>query len=374
MIYFDNAATTKVIKEALETANYYFTEKYFNPSALYHGGLEVKNDLNGARRTLLNGLGAEGKIYFTSGGTEADNLAFFGTKKRKNSTIIISAGEHAAVYQSALSLKNQGFEVKFAPVDGSGKVIEEQFEKLLDDKVSLVSIMHVSNESGAVNDINKLAETTKRICPGALFHSDGVQAGGKIPVRLGRFIDLYSLSAHKIGAPKGTGALYVAKGIYLTPVVVGGGQEEGVRSSTENTPGIMAYAKAFALANAALRENLKKVKEIRDYLFDKISEFDDIKMISDKTCSPYILCFASGSLRGEVLQHALERKDIIVGTGSACSSNKATRRVPEALGLSGKYIDGVVRLSFSAFSTMEEARSFIETFTEIYKELKKYVG
>ena len=187
-------------------------------------------------------------------------------------------------------------------------------------------------------------------------------------------IDLYSLSAHKIGAPKGTGALYVAKGIYLTPVVVGGGQEEGVRSSTENTPGIMAYAKAFSLANAALRDNLKKVKEIRDYLFDKISEFDDIKMISDKTCSPYILCFASGSLRGEVLQHALERKDIIVGTGSACSSNKATRRVPEALGLSGKYIDGVVRLSFSAFSTMEEARSFIETFTEIYKELKKYVG
>ena len=374
MIYFDNAATTKVVKEALEVANLYFTERFFNPSALYHGGLEVKNDLNAARRVILSGLGAEGKVYFTSGGTEADNLAFFGSKKKKNSTIIISAGEHAAVYQSAQVLKDRGFEVKTAPVDGAGRVIEEEFEKMLGEDVSFVSVMHVSNESGAVNDINKLAFLTKRANPKAIFHSDGVQAGGKIGVRLSKNIDLYSLSAHKIGAPKGTGALFAAKNIHLSPVVVGGGQEEGVRSSTENTAGIMAFAKAFTLTQNSLKESLASVTEIRDFLFEKLSSFDDIKLISDAACSPYILAFASGSLRGEVLQHALERRDIIVGTGSACSSNKATRRVPEALGLSGKYLEGVVRLSFSRFNSMEEAKIFIQTFTEVYKELKNYVG
>ena len=374
MIFFDNAATTPVIKEALDEANLYFTEKYFNPSALYHAGLEIKNDLNSARRVLLNGLGTEGKIYFTSGGTESDNLAFFGTKKRKNSVVIISAAEHAAVYQSALCLKNQGFDIRIAPVDASGKVDETRFGNLLSEDVSLVSVMHVSNETGAINDINKLAEMTKRVQPKALFHSDGVQAGGKIRVRLGRFIDLYSLSAHKIGAPKGTGAMFAAKNVHLSPVVVGGGQEEGVRSSTENTAGIMAYAKAFTAAASVLDESLKNVAAIRDYIFAELSAFDDIKIISDKSGSPYIMSFASGSLRGEVLQHALERKDIIVGTGSACSSNKATRRIPEALGLTGKFAEGILRLSFSRFSTMDEARSFMTAFTEIYKELKKYVG
>lgn len=375
MIYFDNAATTRVTPEAAQTVFKYLTEKYYNPSAMYHEALDVKNDLENARSVILNQIGGEGKLYFTSGGTESDNLAFFGTKKKRNSRVIISAVEHAAVYQSAMSLKQAGFDVCVAPVDGSGKIDMEAFSELLNADTSFVSVIHVSNETGAVNDIGELARLTKRVAPRALFHSDGVQAGGKIKIDLKSIpVDLYSLSAHKIGAPKGTGALYAAKGVHLNPVIVGGGQEDGVRSSTENTAGIMAFATAFAAAVPLIEKSAERLRAIAAYLRKRLGAFDDVMVISPEDGSPYILSFASASVRGEVIEHALEREGVLVGTGSACSSNKSTRRIPEALNLQGKYASGMVRLSFSRFSSMAEAEEFADKFEKVYKELKRHVG
>lgn len=375
MIYFDNAATTRVTPEAAQTVFKYLTEKYYNPSAMYHEALDVKNDLENARSVILNQIGGEGKLYFTSGGTESDNLAFFGTKKKRNSRVIISAVEHAAVYQSAMSLKQAGFDVCVAPVDGSGKIDAEAFSALLNADTSFVSVIHVSNETGAVNDIGELARLTKRVAPRALFHSDGVQAGGKIKIDLKSIpVDLYSLSAHKIGAPKGTGALYAAKGVHLNPIIVGGGQEDGVRSSTENTAGIMAFATAFAAAVPLIEKSAERLRAIAAYLRKRLGAFDDVMVISPEDGSPYILSFASASVRGEVIEHALEREGVLVGTGSACSSNKSTRRIPEALNLQGKYASGMVRLSFSRFSSMAEAEEFADKFEKVYKELKRHVG
>lgn len=375
MIYFDNAATTRVTPEAAQTVFKYLTEKYYNPSAMYHEALDVKNDLENARNVILNLIGGEGKLYFTSGGTESDNLAFFGTKKKRNSRVIISAVEHAAVYQSAMSLKQAGFDVCVAPVDGSGKIDVEAFSELLNADTSFVSVIHVSNETGAVNDIGELARLTKRVAPRALFHSDGVQAGGKIKIDLKSIpVDLYSLSAHKIGAPKGTGALYAAKGVHLNPIIVGGGQEDGVRSSTENTAGIMAFATAFAAAVPLIEKSAERLRAIAAYLRKRLGAFDDVMVISPEDGSPYILSFASASVRGEVIEHALEREGVLVGTGSACSSNKSTRRIPEALNLQGKYASGMVRLSFSRFSSMAEAEEFADKFEKVYKELKRHVG
>lgn len=375
MIYFDNAATTRVTPEAAQTVFKYLTEKYYNPSAMYHEALDVKNDLENARSVILNQIGGEGKLYFTSGGTESDNLAFFGTKKKRNSRVIISAVEHAAVYQSAMSLKQAGFDVCVAPVDGSGKIDVEAFSALLNADTSFVSVIHVSNETGAVNDIGELARLTKRVAPRALFHSDGVQAGGKIKIDLKSIpVDLYSLSAHKIGAPKGTGALYAAKGVHLNPIIVGGGQEDGVRSSTENTAGIMAFATAFAAAVPLIEKSAERLRAIAAYLRKRLGAFDDVMVISPEDGSPYILSFASASVRGEVIEHALEREGVLVGTGSACSSNKSTRRIPEALNLQGKYASGMVRLSFSRFSSMAEAEEFADKFEKVYKELKRHVG
>ena len=375
MIYFDNAATTRVIPEAAQTVFKYLTEKYYNPSAMYHEALDVKNDLENARSVILNRIGGEGKLYFTSGGTESDNLAFFGIKKKRNSRVIISAVEHAAVYQSAMSLKQAGFDVCVAPVDGSGKIDVEAFSELLNADTSFVSVIHVSNETGAVNDIGELARLTKRVAPRALFHSDGVQAGGKIKIDLKSIpVDLYSLSAHKIGAPKGTGALYAAKGVHLNPIIVGGGQEDGVRSSTENTAGIMAFATAFAAAVPLIEKSAERLRAIAAYLRKRLGAFDDVMVISPEDGSPYILSFASASVRGEVIEHALEREGVLVGTGSACSSNKSTRRIPEALNLQGKFASGMVRLSFSRFSSMDEAGEFAEKFEKVYKELKRHVG
>ena len=375
MIYFDNAATTRVTPEAAQTVFKYLTEKYYNPSAMYHEALDVKNDLENARSVILNQIGGEGKLYFTSGGTESDNLAFFGTKKKRNSRVIISAVEHAAVYQSAMSLKQAGFDVCVAPVDGSGKIDIEAFSELLNADTSFVSVIHVSNETGAVNDIGELARLTKCVAPRALFHSDGVQAGGKIKIDLKSIpVDLYSLSAHKIGAPKGTGALYAAKGVHLNPIIVGGGQEDGVRSSTENTAGIMAFATAFSAAVPLIEKSAERLRAIAAYLRKRLGAFDDVMVISPEDGSPYILSFASASVRGEVIEHALEREGVLVGTGSACSSNKSTRRIPEALNLQGKYASGMVRLSFSRFSSMAEAEEFADKFEKVYKELKRHVG
>ena len=291
-IYLDNAATTKTLEAAVEVALRYFDVEYFNPSALYGKSIEVARDIKKAREDIARELGVEpDTLVFTSSGSESDNQALFCSHKKKGSKILISATEHSAVYNSAMELKQRGYEVEVVAVDESGKVDLEDLERKLDERVSLVSAMHVNNVTGAINDLKKISELVKSKSE-ALLHSDGVQAFGKMKVKpktLG--VDFYSASSHKIGAPKGSGFLYVKKGLSVAPLIYGGGQERGLRSSTENVPCIMAFAKASGIAV----KNIDALNRKSEEFFGKIKEFaaerNDVKVICPSG-APHILCLA----------------------------------------------------------------------------------
>ncbi|HAE88552.1 MAG TPA: cysteine desulfurase NifS [Clostridiales bacterium] len=373
--YFDNAATTRVDDDVAAIVNKYNQQDFFNPSANYRYSVEEHNRIGEARETILRLLkGQNGTIYFTSSGTEADNQAVFCSKKRKNSNIVISSVEHPAVYNAANALKNMGYDLRICPVDGVGRVDQTAFASLIDKNTFFVSVMHVNNETGAVNDIAKLVKTAKSINPSVVFHSDGVQAFGKVPVNLAELnVDLYTISGHKIGAPKGIAALYVKKGVSISPLLYGGGQENGVRSSTENVSGIMAFAFAATRAVKELSENTQKYLSFIDLLRSELAKVPEIKYISDEKCSPHIFTFAFKTVRGEVMQHALEESDFLVGTGSACSARRSHDRIPAALGLK-EYSDGVVRVSFGRENKKEEVDVLASELLKNYEILKKYVG
>ncbi len=365
MIYLDNAATTRPNEEAVAYAEQFLRESYFNPSALYGGGFAVHSELEKARAELLSRIGGgERELVFTSCGTEADGQAIFSCARRGNA--VTTAGEHAAVYESFRELKNRGVEPRFAPLNRDGSVNTEKLLELVDGQTSLVSVMHVNNETGAVNDIDKIAEEVKKRTPSAIFHSDGVQAFGKIPYCLSENIDLYSVSAHKIGGIKGTGALIKKKQLALRPLVFGGGQERGLRSGTENVFGIVAFARAAAAWGdaAALLPHIRRLNSVfRENL-------SGVEILSPENGSPYILTLSAAGTRGEVLQRMLWERGIVVGTGSACSSKSRHSRVLAACGYPERMLDGVLRVSFSPDNTEEEARIGAEAITETVKEFR----
>ncbi len=375
MIYLDNAATTEPNAEALARAVRFAAEHYQNPSALYGGGLAVQSALKEAREKLLflaaGGAGGEFELIFTSGGTEADNQAIFCGGRRGN--VVTTAGEHAAVYRSATELRNRGVEPRFAPLKKDGSVDGAALLSLVDEKTSLVSVVHVNNETGAVNDILSLAREVKRKNPRCLFHSDGVQAFGKIPFALGREIDLYSVSAHKIGGLKGTGALIKRKSLALAPYLYGGGQEGNLRSGTENVPGILAFAYAAEDRFRDLGGAAARLENCREALFSAL-DGALFTRISPEDGSPYILTVAARGLRGEVLQRMLEERGVIVGTGSACSSKKPHSRVIEACGYGNDISDGVLRVSFSPATTEEEAAAAARAMNGAAAALKTKIG
>lgn len=373
--YFDSAATTRVDREVLQIVDEYSRDCFYNPSANYMPSVKIHNEISEVRKEILALLkGYQGSLYFLSSGTEGDNQAIFCSKKRRNSNLIISAAEHPAVYNSAMAIKNSGYEVRICPVDGAGRVDSAAFADLVDQNTSFVSVMHVNNETGAINDIAKLVKIAKQKNPGVLFHSDGVQAFGKVAVSLSDLdVDLYTISGHKIGAPKGIAALYVKKGVSLAPLLYGGGQEGGVRSSTENVAGIMAFGYAAKRAISERTDNQAKYREYIKLLRRRLSEIAEIKYLSDENCSSHIFTFSFLTVRGEVMQHALEEKGILVGTGSACSARRAHDRIPHALGL-GAYSDGIVRVSFGRETTREDVELLAEGLMENYEILKKYVG
>ncbi len=368
-IYLDNAATTRPDMDAVSRAEAYLTEQYFNPSALYSGGLAVRGELKKARESLLSRV-ADVRAYelvFTSGGTEADNQAVFCGAKRGNA--VTTQGEHAAVFQSFMELKNRGVEPRFAPLNSDGSVDIEALLRLVDEKTSLVSVVHVNNETGAVNDIEKIAEQVKAKNPRTLFHSDGVQAFGKIPVRL-KNVDLYSASAHKIGGVKGSGALFKRKLLTLQPYLYGGGQENGLRSGTENVFGIMAFYYAAEKKFLSLSADGARLKELRERLW-KLLDQSCFRRISPADGTPYILTVSAAGLRGEVLQRMIEARGVIVGTGSACSSKHPFSRVIQACGYGEGELYGVLRMSFSPETTLEEIECAATALNEAAKELKE---
>lgn len=375
MIYLDNAATTKMYDEALRVLTEANEKRWFNASALYKEASEESKTIRRARETLLGALKAgDGELYFLSGGTEADNTALFCTRKAKGSRVIVSEGEHDAVINPAKVLKEQGYDVVFAPIKSDGGVDEEKFAALLTPDVSLVSVMHVSNETGAVNDIAKLSAMTRRAAPKAVFHSDGVQALGKIKVNLRSLgADLYTVSGHKIHGPKGIGALYVAKGTPVKPLVFGGGQEKGFRSGTENGPAIEAFAAAAERTMRNFEEDCSKKRRYLEYLREGLENgVPDVKIITDtERSAPHILTVAFGGVRGEVLLHALEERGILVGVGSACSSHRESR-FKSLLGLDEAHRDGIVRFSVSAFNDFSEVATVVRETADAVARLKEY--
>lgn len=375
MIYFDNAATTRPSASALDKARKFNEEEFFNPSALYKGGLNATVALKQARETVLKTLGASGsekEVIFTSCGSESDNTAIFGAVRR--GVFVTDKGEHSAVYKCFAELKTRGFDTEFIDLNKDGGVnVEQLLNCVKEKKAGFVSIMHVNNETGAINDVNFIADRLKEINPKVVFHSDGVQAYGKLPYRIGKNVDLYSISAHKIGGLKGVGALIKRKGLNLFPLIFGGGQENGYRSGTENVFGIKVFEYAATERYSVIKENFEKVSKIRQFIAENLdkSVFTVISDISENKSSPYLLSISAKGLRGEVLMHELETCGIIVGNGSACSSKNRYSRVIEACGYDAETLDGVIRISFSPENTAEEAKEFADKVNVAANKLKR---
>ena len=373
MIYLDNAATTKPSVSAFERATEYVTEKFHNPSGMYNEGFALQSELKKARSVLLSKIADENafELIFTSCGTESDNQAIFSFAKRGNA--VTTAGEHSAVSAAFLELKNRGtIDARFAPLQKDGRVDVNALLAMVDDKTSFVSVMHVNNEIGAINDINAIAKLVKQKNPRVIFHCDGVQAYGKIPYKLSKDVDLYSLSAHKIGGLKGVGALIKRKSLQLPPYLYGGGQEAGRRSGTENVFGIMHFRYAAEEKFATLKSDFERIKGYREQLWSALDK-EVYTRLSSEEGTPYILSVSARGLRGEILLHMANDKGLIVGTGSACSSNAKHRysKVILACGYDEKTADGVLRLSFSPQTTEEEIAKSAEILNEIGRELAR---
>ena len=369
MLYFDNAATTMPSKNALEKAQVFNTKNYYNPSALYSGGLNCAKEIKIAKENILRNLRAINcDVVFTSCGSESDNMAIFCAVKR--GTFVTSKGEHSAVYKSFLELKNRGLNVEFIDLNSDGTVNEQKLiDYVKNNRVDFVSIVHVNNETGGINDVNKLAKLVKSINKTIIFHVDGVQAYGKIPYSLSQDIDLYSISAHKINALKGVGALIKRKNLNLSPLIFGGGQENGLRSGTENVFGIKVFDYAGQEKYQNLSQNYEKTLKLKSMFLEGLDK-NLFTVISGDNSSPYILTVSAKGLRGEVVMHALETKDLIVGNGSACSSKNRFSRVIESCGYDNSVLDGVVRISFSTETTEEECDSAIKIINDTVQKLK----
>ena len=373
MIYLDNAATTKPYVEAFDRAQVYAREKFYNPSALYAEGYALQSELKKARSALLCKVADETafELIFTSCGTESDNQAIFSFARRGN--VVTTAGEHSAVSAPFVELKNRGIaEPRIAPLEKDGRVNVEKLLSLIDDKTTFVSVMHVSNEIGAINDINGIAKLVKQKNPRVIFHSDGVQAYGKIPFKLTKEVDLYSVSAHKIGGLKGVGALIKRKNLTLPAYVIGGGQEGGKRSGTENVFGIKQFEYAAEHKFASIKADYERLTAYRERLWELLDQEVFVRL-SAVEATPYILTVSAVGLRGEILLHMANDKGLIVGTGSACSSNAKTRynKVVLACGYDEKTADGTLRLSFSSETNQEEIEKAAHILNEIGRDLKR---
>lgn len=375
MIYFDNAATTRVSDTAAQAAISAMTELYANPSSAHAFGFEAEKALRAARAAVLAALGftpSEGSLVFTGSGSEADNLALRGAAHalaRRGRHIVLSDSEHPAVENTAKDLEKEGFTLSRLSTKG-GKLDLDEARAVLTPDTILVSCMAVNNETGAIYDIASLASLAKALCPNALFHTDAVQAFTKIPAGVWKKADLVSVSAHKIHAPKGVGALFVRKGVRLVPCITGGGQENGLRSGTEAMPGICAMAAAAKQATADFAALDAQVKSINAYLRTRLSTLDGVCINTEPDgFLPHILSIAVPGLRSEILLRFLSERGIYVSAGSACSAKHADNRVLSAFGLPDKIADSTLRLSFSADNTTAECDAFVKALSDAMQTL-----
>ncbi len=370
MIYFDNCATTPMAEEVIETVTNYMKTSFGNPSSRHALGLEAEKIVTSSRRDVAKALGVTpDEVYFTSGGTESDNIAILGGANiKKGKRIVTTAIEHPAVLNTMDYLEKSGFEVvRIAPrSDGSIRFTDIADEITPD--TCLVSIMHVNNETGSIMPVEKLGSIIKRIAPRALFHVDAVQSFGHIPFKPAIWgIDLASISSHKIHGPKGIGALYIRKGVTLKPTVFGGGQEKNIRSGTENVGAIAGFAKACSLINYA---DNQRVQEIKDYMLKSLLKIEGtVHNGGGENESPYILNISFGNIRSEIMLNALSGEGIYVSSGSACAKGAHGSHVLKEM--NAQKPDSAIRFSFSRYNTLEEAKTAVEKIKEIEKGLRR---
>lgn len=345
MIYLDNAATTKQDFESTLISNDFACNNFFNPSATY--ATVNASEIENAKNVILEKLGApvNSSLIFTGSATEANNMILnsFGDN------IVISAGEHASVYEKCNALIQSGKNVSICPLTTDGQIDYEALEQILSERTRLVSVIHVNSETGAVNDLIKIKQIMSKKCPDALLHSDGVQAFLKIDVNVASLqADFYTISAHKIGGPKGIGAIYCKNKNKLKPLVFGGGQEYTLRSGTENLPAIMAFSHVVKTR----KPDINKIKTLRIKMLNELKSENIICNVLDG--SPYILSLTFRGVNGETLVNMLESKKIYISRGSACSNKKAGNRVFEAMGMSLEDIKSLIRISFFEDNTLSD--------------------
>ncbi len=381
-VYLDNSATTKTFPEAAELAAKIMREDYGNPSSMHLKGVQAERYIRYARETLAGLMKvSEKEIYFTSGGTESDNLALIGcamANYRAGRHLITTQTEHPAVLQPMHYLEDQGFEVTYLPVNGQGVISLEDLKKAVRPDTILVSIMHTNNEIGAVQPVAEAGALIKRVNPATLFHVDAVQGFGKARIYPGKSgIDMLSVSGHKIHAPKGIGFLYVRERVRIHNMIYGGGQQKNLRSGTENVPGIAALAKAAEMMYADLDRDVEKLYGLKEYFISGLSRIPDVRVNgpAPREGAPHIVSLSVRGVRSEVLLHALEDKGIYISAGSACASNKPRTQGSATLrgiGLEKDLLDSTVRFSMSVFTTKEELDYTLSVMYDMIPLLRRY--
>lgn len=379
-IYLDNAATTRVHPQVAEKMMDALVNNYGNPSSLHRLGIRGEQAIKEVRELIAKNLNCQPpEIYFTSGGTEGNNMIIQGVvenKKRNRMRIITSAIEHPSVLDVFTFYENHQIEVIVLGVDTQGHIHLDELEAAMNEDTILVSIMGVNNELGTIQDLKAIGKIVKAVNPKCIFHADFVQGFMKIPVDVRVcLLDALTLSGHKIFGPKGVGAVYIKKGTDIKPLLRGGGQENNMRSGTENVPGIVGFGEAIRLRKDLFSDEFEAIRSLRNTFINELeAKIDDIKINGDPNGSPYVLNVSFNRVRGEVLLHSLEARGIFVSTGSACSSHKKEKQyVLKAIGLAEEYKEGTIRISFSKDITKDDVNTALEAIAQAVNSLRLLV-
>lgn len=380
-VYLDNSATTMAYRSVGELVQKVMCEDYGNPSSMHNKGVEAEKYIKEAKETFARLWKVQEKeVYFTSGGTESDNMALIGAaraNKRAGNHLITSSIEHPAIINTMRFLEEEeGFRVTYLPVDQYGRIRLDALKEALCEDTILVSIMYVNNEVGSVQPIQEAASIVKAYNKDILFHVDAVQGFGKYkiyPKKMG--IDMLSVSGHKIHGPKGTGFLYIGEKVKIRPILFGGGQQRDIRSGTENVPGIAGLGLAAELAYKDFDIKTALMRELKEYFISEIGQMENtvIHGVADEGSAPHIISLGVAGVRSEVLLHTLEDKGIYVSSGSACASNHpAVSGVLKGIGAAREYLDATIRISMSEFTTKEEIDYLLETLYKCVPMLRRY--
>lgn len=379
-VYLDNSATTKCLPSVAALMTKIMCEDYGNPSSMHRKGVESEKYIRYAKEVIARTLKVQEKeILFTSGGTESDNIALIGTafaNCRAGNHIITTRIEHPAILQTCAYLEKQGFQITYLPVDANGIIRLADLERAMTRQTILVSIMHTNNEIGSLQPIAEAGELIKRMNPNTVFHVDAVQGFGKFHIYPKKMkVDMLSVSAHKIHGPKGVGFLYINEKVKVKPIIFGGGQQKGMRSGTENVPGIAGMALAVEEIYKDFEEKTDYLYAIKNRFIKGVSSIEGVKVngLTGRDSAPHVVSVSIAGIRSEVMLHALEDKGIYVSAGSACASNKpATSATLKAIGVEKQYLDSTLRFSFSVLTTEEEIDYTLQQMYDMIPMLRRY--